>query len=92
MKYAQFRDPALGIVIIVDRADDDLDRPFLHDIRISEWVEVTFPPRAHDEVVQEQLAALDAEQRELVAQHIAALQKLAEARAKLLSLTHEVTP
>ena len=92
MKYAKYKDPKLNMTSVVERDDDDLDRPFLSDVRVSEWVDVTFPPRATEEVVQENLAALDAEQRELVAKHLDALQKIAEARAKLLSLTHEVTP
>ena len=92
MKYARFTDPTINMTSIVERDDDDLDRPFLSDVRVSEWVDVTFPPRATEEVVQQSLAALDAEQRELVAKHLDALRKLAEARAKLLSLTHEVTP
>lgn len=92
MKYARFTDPTINMTSIVERDDDDLDRPFLSDVRVSEWVEVTFPPRATEEIVQQSLAALDAEQRELVAKHLDELQKIANARAKLLSLTHEVAP
>ena len=89
MKYAQFKDPTLGFVTVVSRADNDLDRPFCDDVRISEWIEIDFPPRKSDEVIAAQLAALDAQQQTLVAEHLTALQKIAEARSKLLALTHD---
>lgn len=89
MKYAQFKDPKFGYITIVAREDNDLDRPFLSDVRVSEWVDVNFPPLPQEDVVRGHLDALDAEQRKLVAEHLAALQKIAEARAKLLSLTQE---
>lgn len=89
VKYAQFKDTKLGTVMVVGRADDDLERPFLEDVRISEWVEIDFPPLPLEDIVAAQLAALDAEQRTLVAQHLRDLEKIANARAKLLALTHE---
>lgn len=58
--------------------------------RISEWVEVTFPPRPAEEIVPAQIAALDAAESELRAKFQQKLQEIAEQRAKLLCLTHEV--
>ena len=90
MKYAQFKDPKYGFVAVVARDDDDLERPYVDDVRISEWIEIDFPPLPQKDVIRGQLAALDAEQRKLVKEHLAELQKIANARAKLLALTHEV--
>ena len=92
MKYAQFKDPHYGYISVIGREDDELERGYADDVRISEWIEIDFPPLSQAEAVQAQLVALDAEQRKLVAERLDALQKIAEARAKLLSLTHEVTP
>lgn len=91
MKYAQFQDPKIpSLVSIVGREDDDLERPFLRDIRISEWVEVDFPPRAPEEIVPPQIAALDRQAEEVKAEFAAKLREIAEARASLLALTQEV--
>ena len=92
MKYTQFKEPYYGYISVIGREDDELERGYADDVRISEWIEIDFPPLSQAEVVQAQLAAFDAEQRKLVAEHLDALHKIAEARAKLLSLTHEVTP
>ena len=59
-------------------------------VRVSEYVEVDFPPRPAEEVVPAQLATLDKAETELRAQFQAKLQEIAEQRAKLLCLTHEV--
>ena len=89
MKYAQFKDPHYGYISVIGREDDDLERPYGDDVRISEWIEIDFPPLPQADVVQAQLAALDAQQRELVAEYLQKLQKIANARAKLLALTHD---
>ena len=89
MKYAQFKDPHYGYISVIGREDDDLERPYSDDVRISEWIEIDFPPLPQADIVQAQLAVLDAEQRKLVTEHLDALRKIAEARAKLLALTHD---
>ena len=90
MKYAQFQDPKIpSLVSIVGREDDDLERPFLQDVRISEWVEVGFPPRAPEEIVPAQLAALDREAEAVLKKCTDELHEIAERRATLLALTHE---
>ena len=57
-------------------------------IRISEWVEVDFPPRAPEQIIPAQLAMLDARKAEEVDRHLDALGQIAEERGKLLALTH----
>ncbi len=90
MKYAKFQDPKIpSLISVVGREDDDLERPFLQDVRISEWVEVDFPPRAPEEVVPAQLAALDREAEAVRKEFTDKLHKIAERRASLLALTHE---
>ena len=90
MKYAQFQDPKFPTLItVVSRDDDDLDRPYCNDIRISEWVEIDFPPLAPEQVIPAQLAALDREAEAVRQESAARLRKIAERKASLLALTHE---
>ena len=90
MKYAQFQDPKFPTLItVVSRDDDDLDRPYCNDIRISEWVEIDFPPLAPEQVIPAQLAALDREAEAVRQESAARLLKIAERKASLLALTHE---
>ena len=89
MKHAQFKNIKYDYTYIVSRQDDDLERTHANDVRVSEWIEIEFPPLPQGDVISGQIAALDAKQRQLVTEHLAALQEIADARAKLLSLTHE---
>lgn len=59
-------------------------------VRISEYVDVQFPPRPPEEVVPAQIAALDAKEKELRGEFLAKLNDIAEQRARLKALTHEV--
>ena len=90
MKYAQFQDPKIpSLITVVGREDDDLDRPFCNDIRVSEWVEIEFPPLPPSVTVPAQIAALDRETEAVKQEFAERLHKLAELRASLLALTHE---
>lgn len=60
--------------------------------RVSEWVDVDFPPCAADELVPEQLAMLDAAENELRAKFQEKLNELAEQRSKLRAITFEPQP
>lgn len=57
--------------------------------RISEVMEVDFPMLAAQVVVEGQLKQLDAAEQELRNQFQRKLNEIAEARAKLLSLSHQ---
>ena len=59
-------------------------------VRISEWVDVEFPALASEVIVPAQIAALDRRAEEVKAEFTAKLHEIAEARASLLALTHEV--
>lgn len=59
-------------------------------VRISEYLDINFPPRPAEEIVPAQIAALDSAETELRAKFQAKLQEIAGQRAKLLCLTHEV--
>ena len=61
-------------------------------ICISEWVDVDFPLLAPETIVPAQLKQLDDAEAELRAKFAEKLHELAEQRAKLKALTHEVTP
>lgn len=58
-------------------------------VRVSEYLDITFPPRPVEEIVPAQLAVLDATERELRGEFLTKLNALAEQRAKLLALTHQ---
>lgn len=57
--------------------------------RATAWVEVEFTPRPPTEIVPEQLAGLDAAEKELRAKFLTKLNEIAEKRAKLKALTHQ---
>ena len=59
-------------------------------VRISEWIEVTFPPLPKEVVVQEHLKVLDTVEAELRDKFQEKLNQIDGERQKLLSLTHEV--
>ena len=58
--------------------------------RITEWVDVEFPALPPEVTVPAQIAALDRKAEEVKAEFAAKLREIAEARASLLALTHEV--
>lgn len=60
--------------------------------RVSEYVDIDFPALPPEVVIEGQLKQLDTAETELRSQFQQKLNEIAEARAKLLSLTHEVTP
>ena len=57
-------------------------------VRLSEYVDVDFPPRAPEEIVPAQLAAIDKAEKEARAEFQLKLNAFAEARANALALTH----
>lgn len=56
--------------------------------RVSEWIEVDFPPRSQEEVVTEQLAGLDALQNEVEKDYAVKMHAIKEKRAELAALTY----
>jgi hypothetical protein len=89
VKYAQFKNPTFGYITIVGRREDDLDRPYCDSVRVSEWVDVEFPPRKPEEQIPEQIAMLDLAEKDLRLKFEEKLHALAEQRTKLRSLTHQ---
>lgn len=59
-------------------------------IRLTEIVEVDFPPRKPEEIVPAQVAILEREREELVAKFTAALKEIDDRKAELLALTAPV--
>lgn len=57
--------------------------------RISEWIDVEFPPRKPEEFIPEQIAVLDKAEQELRAKFQQKLMEIAEQRGKLLALTYQ---
>jgi len=58
-------------------------------IRLSEYVDVEFPPRAAEEVVPEQIAAIDAQLAEVADKFGKALAELKARKAELLAITNQ---
>ena len=58
--------------------------------RITEWVDVEFPELAPEVLVPAKIADLDRKAEEIKAEFAAKLREIADARASLLALTHEV--
>lgn len=58
--------------------------------RITEWVDVEFPALPPEVIVPAQLTALDRQAEEVKAEFTAKLREIADAKASLLALTHEV--
>lgn len=61
-------------------------------VRISEFVDVEFPPLSDAETIQKQLHALDSVRAEVSRKFADALKEIDDAKAKLQALTYEVTP
>lgn len=86
MKIAKFR-CGVGQDYSYESIYDDKHAEYVTNAtRISEWVEVDFPPRDSAELVPEQLARLDAAEAELRRKFEQHLNKLADERSKLLAL------
>lgn len=58
-------------------------------IRLTEWVDVTFIPRAAEDTAREQLDALDVAESELRRKFAEKLDQIATERAKLRVITHD---
>lgn len=59
-------------------------------VRVSEYLDIDFPPLPPEQIVPAQIAALDNAEAELRRQFEIKLHEIAEQRAKLRALTHQV--
>lgn len=87
MKLAIFKrvDPALSYETVKGESYEE-DSGF---VRISEYVEVEFPPLSSGEVVQKQLEILDKAEGELRSKFQQALAGIQQSRQELLALTYQ---
>ena len=93
MKIAQFQrigDPSW--IAVFDARPDGSDPCTENYVRITEYVDVDFPPRAPEEIVPAQLAAIDRAEKEARAEFQLKLNAFAEARANVRALTHSPAP
>ena len=88
MKIALFKSIEYGWTMPAAQHDDGSDPHLGSYVRITEYVDVDFPPRAPEEIVPAQLAAIDRAEQDARAKFQLQLNELAERRAKLLALTH----
>jgi hypothetical protein len=89
MRVAQFRTDASGWTNISEESKGEACIEYSGWVRVSEYIEVTFPPLPPAVVVESQLKQIDAAEAELRTRFQEKLNELANERAKLLSLTHE---
>lgn len=78
MKIAQFRDNVRPQLISIFQ-EGHVSTTLPMYTRVSEWVEIEFPPLPREDHVPQQLQALDREEQELRAQ----LNRISDARASL---------
>lgn len=95
MKLALFKDPKNDWIRPVECPKYFIgeDTPETYsscgDVRVTEWAEVEFTPRAPEELVPAELAVLDKAEIELRTKFNEMLHEIAEKRARLLCLTHD---
>jgi hypothetical protein len=87
MKVAQFKSVIGGYTAVYD---ERLAKHVTGVVQISEFVDIEFPPLATEEVVQQQLSALDSAETELRAKFDQKLSEINTQRAELRALTHQV--
>ena len=88
MKIALFKSIEYGWTMPAAQHDNGSDPHLGSYIRITEYVDVDFPPRAPEEIVPAQLAAIDKAEKEARAEFQLKLNAFAEARANAPALTH----
>jgi hypothetical protein len=88
VKIAKFNAPIAG-ELILDQRGGELGVKYSRYVQLTEYADVEFIPLPAKEVVEGRLKQIDAAEQELREKFQQKLNELAEARAKLLSLTHE---
>lgn len=88
MKVALFTSPS-GYITAYNEESGKAMVEYQRYTQTSEYVEVEFPPLPVALVVEGQLKQLDEAEKDLRNEFQKKLNELAEARARLLSLTHE---
>lgn len=85
MKVAQYLHLKNDFTVIQE--DGDYACTHLDYTRVSEFIEVDFPPRAQDEIVTEQLAALDTLEVQVEKDYATKIQAIKDKRSELAALT-----
>jgi hypothetical protein len=88
MKVAKFKRIAEASYLEYETVSDDSIEGSDNYVRISEYVEVEFPPLSKGEIVEQQLAALNQVEREARMRLQDVLEKVKGRRAELMALTH----
>lgn len=88
MKLAVFKNIELGSLHGWETVGTDNYEQVDRYIRVSEYVDVEFPPLKGEEVVQKQLTALDKAEGELRGRFQAALNQIEQQRQELRALTY----
>lgn len=83
MKLALFKDMGYGHEIVFDETQEQY---VSNSVRISDYVDVDFPPLSGDEQIVGQVRKLDEMRSKEVAEHVRKLAAIDERKAKLLAL------
>lgn len=86
MKIAEFIDPKYDFLRMIYTEAEGHATTL---IRSTEWLDITFTPRAPEEMVPEAVAAVDADIAIVTEKFATALQLLKEKRSNLLALTQQ---
>ncbi len=82
MKVAKFKSLEYGYESVSDEGLDHLP----NYVRLSEYVDVEFPPLGRDEVIQKQVSALDAVRERIVEEFTGKLAEIDRRKQELLAL------
>jgi hypothetical protein len=92
MRIAQFRGTGkYAITLIISREPGDEERPCEGYIRISEWIDVEFPPLAPKALVAAEISQLDAERQEVVTEFAQRLKDIDDRKQELMAITYEAS-
>jgi hypothetical protein len=89
MRIAVFHRPKYDYLTVA--ASDGYQATDGEHVRLTEYVDVTFPPAKRDDVIAESIRAIDAERAEVVAKFSAELSRLDERKSELLALPAPAT-
>lgn len=84
-RVAVFKSVRHGFELVLDNSMGDVSGY----VRVSEFIDVEFPPLSDDKQIQLHVKELDAERTRLVRKHCEELAVIDERKSRLLALTHD---
>lgn len=85
MKIAKYKDVEFGFEVVGNEFLDNVESY----VRISEFVDVEFPPISSDELIQKHVSVLDKAREKVVTEFTRKLADIDRRKSELLSITHQ---